>query len=354
MVLSRYIITSKDGKLAVKTTTFEKYGQNGYNCYRIPCIVCSEKGTLIACCEARHGNDWGVTDITLRRKRVGDDTWSERITVADSRGRHVMNNPVMIADGDILHMIYCENYRRVFYTKSLDDGITWESAREITDVPEKLLGEYNWILVATGPGHGLKMSNGRLILPLWLAKNMGDTNKHFPTVIVSMFSDDRGESWKCGEIVYSTENFVNPNESTIAELSSGRLMINCRHNTNNDMRAVLYSDNMGQSWYGLHFDENLPDPICQGSLAQSDDGILFINCNAKNSEGRINTTVRHSSDDGKSWDKAFVVAKKGGYSDVCYCKNEKTVAALFEGGRNTDGDMWSFDLVVTEFSWDEV
>ena len=117
---------------------------------------------------------------------------------------------------------------------------------------------------------------------------------------------------------------------------------------------MLISENGSSGWSDVYFDENLPDPICQGSLAQTDDGILFINCAATMAEGRVHTTVRHSSDDGKTWDKSFEVAKSGGYSDVCYDPVSKTVCAFAESGRARENDAFSFDLVATEFSWDEV
>ena len=71
-------------------------------------------------------------------------------------------------------------------------------------------------------------------------------------------------------------------------------------------------------------------------------------------EGRVHTTVRHSSDDGKTWDKAFEVAPRGGYSDVCYDPASKTVCAFAESGRADEKNTFSFDLVATEFTWDEV
>ena len=338
----------------MKITTVEKYGENGYKLYRIPCIVCTGKGTLLTCYEARHGSDWGVLDVILRRKSVGADEWSERICVADSLGRSTMNNPVLFTDGDTIHMLHCKNYRYLYYTKSTDDGLTWTKAREITDVPEALLDKYNWTVCAVGPGHGLTTSGGRLIAPMWFARNTNDINTHGPNAITTIYSDDHGETWHCGEIIYSTEEFVNPNESTLAELSDGRIMMNCRHVTKNNMRAVLISEDGRGGWSDVYFDENLPDPICQGSLAQADDGILFTNCAATMAEGRTHTTVRHSSDDGKTWDKAYEVARYGGYSDVCYDPVSKTVCAFAESGRVRENDAFSFDLVVTEFSWDEV
>ena len=47
-----------------------------YALYRIPGIVVTQKGTVLAFCEARKGtaNDWGIIDIMLRRSEDGGRT----------------------------------------------------------------------------------------------------------------------------------------------------------------------------------------------------------------------------------------------------------------------------------------
>lgn len=339
----------------MRITKVEEYGKKGYSLYRIPGVVCTEKGTALAYCEARHGTDWGVTDITLRRKEVCSESWSERIMIADSKGRCVMNNPVAFVDGDTVRMIFCRNYRELYYTESHDDGKTWEKARDITFVPEKLLDSYNWTVVAAGPGHGLVTSKGRLIATLWLASNKHDINAHWPSVVTTVYSDDHGKTWECGEIVRGIPDvFVNPSESSLAELSDGSIMMNCRHATGNDMRAVFYSPDGLGCWSDVTFDPTLPDPACMGSLAQCDRGILFTNCSAPSSKGRVHTTVKLSTDDGKSWSFLVEIAEKGGYSDVYYNKVTKEICVFAESGRNNEGDTFSFDLEFTEFTFDEI
>src|SRR5687768_10828266 len=56
-------------------------GEDGYKLYRIPGIVVTAKGTVLAYCEARKesGADWGAIDLTLRRSTDGGRTWSPRI-----------------------------------------------------------------------------------------------------------------------------------------------------------------------------------------------------------------------------------------------------------------------------------
>ncbi|MCX6903026.1 MAG: sialidase family protein [Verrucomicrobia bacterium] len=118
-------------------------GQEGYALYRIPGLVVTAKGTVLAYCEARRkGGDWDMIDIMLRRSTDGGKTWSDRRSMADVPGPKTKNplvlgtklanpadvtynNPVAIADGNgAVHFLFCLEYMRCFYTRSDDDGMT--------------------------------------------------------------------------------------------------------------------------------------------------------------------------------------------------------------------------------------
>lgn len=59
-----------------KTDIF-KAGENDFALYRIPGIVVTTKGTVLAYCEARRNSssDWGEIEIYLRRSSDGGKTW---------------------------------------------------------------------------------------------------------------------------------------------------------------------------------------------------------------------------------------------------------------------------------------
>ena len=67
-----------------------------------------------------------------------------------------------------MHVLYCHDYARVFYLRSDDDGATFSPVVEITSVFEAFRRDYPWRVVATGPGHGTQLRNGRLVVPVWL------------------------------------------------------------------------------------------------------------------------------------------------------------------------------------------
>ncbi len=54
-------------------------GQDGYHTYRIPSLVVTKKGTLLAFCEGRKrgGGDAGDIDLLLKRSCDAGKTWSK-------------------------------------------------------------------------------------------------------------------------------------------------------------------------------------------------------------------------------------------------------------------------------------
>ena len=109
----------------LNTALIERAGENGYPFYRIPGIVATEKGTLLTCYEARHGGDWAVIDLYVRRSTDGGHTWEARQMVLSGQKKNTTNNPVMIVDGARVHLLCLENYKRLFHRVSEDDGLTW-------------------------------------------------------------------------------------------------------------------------------------------------------------------------------------------------------------------------------------
>jgi sialidase-1 len=109
-------------------------GSDDYELYRIPGIVVTARGTILAYCEARKSakGDWGPIDIMLRRSTDGGNTWSTRQKISGVPGPKTKNpvalaqnlagtddvtynNPVAFADrGGPVHFLYCLEYMRCF------------------------------------------------------------------------------------------------------------------------------------------------------------------------------------------------------------------------------------------------
>jgi sialidase-1 len=341
-----------------KTDLFES-GKGGYALYRIPGIVVTPKGTVLAYCEARKTSrgDWGTIDIFLRRSTDGGKSWEpgHRIVTppTDARknpvalkqklakeGEITVNNPVAIVDRKTgaVHFLYCVEYGRCFYMQSRDEGKTFSEPVEITPAFEAFRKDYDWKVLATGPGHGIQMRNGRLVVPVWLSTGTGG-HAHRPSAVSVIVSDNHGKTWKRGEIVCAHPEPINPSETVVAELADGRVMLNIRHEGKQRRRAVSLSRDGATGWSKLRYDPALPEPVCMGSLIRltmrpgSDrNRLLFANPHNPVDRERKNLTVILSYDEGETWPVARSLEQgASGYSDLA-AGPDGTIYCFYERG----------------------
>ena len=341
--------------------------RDGYKMYRIPGIVVTRQGTVLVYGEARRhsGSDWDSIDIVLRRSTDGGRSFSPQRVVARAPGEiHrsavalerkqarpgdiTYNNPVAIPDRNgAVHFLFCVEYERVFYMRSQDDGETFTTPVEITAAFDAFRPEYAWRVVATGPGHGIQLTNGRLLVPVWLALGTAG-NGHHPSVNATVYSDDHGKTWHRGEIaIPSTPRFPDPNETTAAQLADGRVMLNVRTEAKENRRTVVLSPDGATHWSAPRLQSDLPDPICFGSLVRLSTGktggrnrLLFSNPeNLTRADGREsvskdrrNLTIHLSYDEGETWPvKRVLEPGSSGYSDLAVLP-DGTILCLYETG----------------------
>ena len=344
-------------------------GDLDYKLFHIPGILVTEKGSVLAWCEARQdGGDWDNIDILLRRSTDEGKTWSEPVNIVNIPGPNkknpafpnnghfdpddiTINNPVLIADKDgTVHMLVCLEYMRCFYQKSTDDGLTFSKPVEITPTFDSFKKNYPWRVIATGPNHGIQLENGRLVVPVWLSSADG-VNAHRPSVTSTIYSDDGGKTWLAGEIaVPNSKNFVNPNETTSVQLSDGSVMLNVRSESPTHRRITVTSPDGATDWSEPKFDNALLEPICMGSLIRYDhegkSAILFSNPdNLSRSDGkekpggnrdRKNLTIQLSIDDAKTWPvKRVLESSPSMYSDLAVTKSG-TILCFYGRGPKAD------------------
>ncbi len=332
---------------------------HGFALYRIPGIVVTSKGTVLVYCEARKhtGGDWGEIEIHLRRSTDGGRTFSPAqqlahrgprlprnpVALAKKAGRpddQTVNNPVAISDRKTgaIHFLYCVEYMRCFYLRSDDDGVTWTKPVEITATFDQFRPEYDWKVIATGPGHGIQLRNGRLVVPVWLSTSK--TSPHGPAVASTIYSDDHGRSWQRGDIAVP-ERFV-PSETAAVELSDGRVMLNVRNRSATNRRLVLFSHDGATGWSAPQFDEAVTEPVCMAGLVRwppadatptASSRILFSNP-ASGTRDRKNLTVRLSEDDGRTWTASKPLEPgPSAYSDLAVLP-DGTILCFYERGRH--------------------
>lgn len=286
--------------------------------YRIPGLVLTGKGTLLGYYECRRSfSDWADIDIKVIRSTDNGESFSVALVI-ESEG-NTLNNPVMIIDGDIIHFLFCKNYRQLFYCKSIDDGLTFSAPSEITK-PFENCGFYYSVL-AIGPGHAV-VHNGNIIIPIWFAENPQDPNAHHPSFMGTIYSNN-GIDWQIGEII--GKNYLKEaSESALAVTNDNKLLISIRSEEVLN-RAFAISDTGYSGWENLHYADNMPDPICQGSMFHCGGKIYHINCASK--QAREDLTIKISDDNFETYQSIYV-DKLGGYSDIAVCGN--TIYVLYE------------------------
>ena len=323
-----------------------KAGDSGYACFRIPAIVKTGKGILLAFAEARKNgcSDTGDIDLVLRRSSDEGKTWGTLQIVWDD-GENVAGNPAPVVDHETgtLFLLCTWNLgndresriidqtskdtRRIFVMQSGDDGSTWSKAKEITSTVK--LPSWTWY--ATGPVHGIQLKNkpykGRLIIPCDHIE--AGTKKYFSHVI---YSDDHGATWNLG----GTTPQDQVNECTVVELPDGRLMLNMRnYDRKQKNRKVSISGDGGGIWTDLKDDPKLIEPICQASLLDLTikgrrKALGFLN--PSDSLSRRNLELKISTDEGQNWRVLSTVhAGPSAYSDLVQV-NKLELGCLYEAG----------------------
>lgn len=319
-------------------------GMDGYHTFRIPSLIVTQKGTVLAFCEGRKGarSDTGNIDIVLKRSFDGGRLWQPMEVIWDD-GDNVCGNPCPVIDRDtgtiwllLTHNLghdhereimdgTSEGTRTVRVTKSDDDGVTWSKPVEITGTTKKP----DWTWYATGPGVGIQLAGGRLIIPCDFAvKGTKDYGSHI------IYSDDHGKTWKLGGSVQPKCN-----ECQVVELTDGSLLLNMRSYHGLNCRAVAKSFDGGLTWSGVTHDRTLVEPVCQASLIRYGDSFLFSNPAGTT---RVNMTVRMSRDNCGSWTLSRTLYPGPSAYSCLSVLDDGTIACLYERGENHPYEMITF------------
>ena len=333
-------------------------GKDGYPSIRIPSVVVTKSGAVLAFAEAREKHaDQASNKIILKRSTDGGATWGAVQLIHDD-GANSLNNPTaLVAESGRVFLMYQripahlkeasketatgfegENVYRTFLVTSDDDGTTWTKPLDITHGTKHATGATT---VASGPGIGIQLTRGahkgRLIMPFnegpfWKWNNY------------AAFSDDGGATWRCGENAPGASvpdaklgERSQINEVQMVELSDGGVRLNSRQFAGARVRKTAVSKDGGETWSQVGDVPALRDPSCMASIFRHsfDDGagkgrVLY---SGPDSTKRENGTIHLSLDDGATWPVQRVLFPGSfGYS-VLTRLHDGTVGCLFE----TDG-----------------
>ncbi len=321
--------------------------------YRIPGIITTDKGTLIAVYDIRykHSGDLPANiDVGMSRSTDGGRSWEPMKIIMDM-GAPQENNGV--GDPSILFdpvnkkiwvsALWSKGNRSIAGSKpglspdetgqfvlvsSSDDGLSWTKPYSITPQVKNPA----WKLFFPGPGNGIVMQNGTLVFPAqyWDADHMPHSTL--------VYSEDGGTNWKSG--IGAKRNTT---ESQLVETTPGILMLNMPDNRGS-YRSVATTANMGQTWVEHPTSyQALIDPVCMASLIKADvnangrkQGVLFFS-NVASQTARVDMTIKASLDLGETWPATLQLLiderRSFGYSALTKI-DDNTIGLLYEGSRD--------------------
>ncbi|WP_217207815.1 sialidase family protein [Streptomyces sp. AC550_RSS872] len=329
----------------------------GYACFRIPAIVQTKAGTLLAFAEGRVLNcgDAADIDLVLKRSTDGGRTWGPLQVVNEGNG-DTHGNPAPLVDHETGRVLLAETYntgrtdsgpcsvpcdRTPHLQYSDDDGRTWSAPRDLS--ADILPADWNsWY--ATGPVHGIQLTRGRHAGRLVFGVNSEtwDGSRVTANHAALIVSDDGGDHWRIGAtdswpIAEADGTFrQKPSEVTLAERTDGTILISGREQDGTDLghRSQTYSLDGGTTFTGPF--RNVPDlytPQVQGATLRLGKRLLL---SAPGDPDRRRTMmIRSSWNGGTTWDSVdrgkVVTTDWSGYSDMVGI-DASTVGLLYEGG----------------------
>ncbi|HEY0451988.1 exo-alpha-sialidase [Actinophytocola sp.] len=340
---------------------FKAAQERGYSCFRIPAIVRTAAGTLLAFAEGRVDNcgDTGDIDVVLKRSTDGGRTWSPLRLVNHGNG-DTHGNPVPIVDRSTGRIFLFTTYnagraddkpcaRTPHLQYSDDDGATWSAPADLS--AQVTLPRWDW-WVATGPVHGIQLTRGphagRLVFGI--CGEVSDGTHAVANEAALVYSDDHGETWQVGAL--DTIDFPpggtftqKPQEITVTELADGSVYAGAREQGGTDVgnRSYAVSRDGGTSfstpWTAI---PDLVTPTVQGAVLRLErpgpDRILFSS--PSDTDRRRWMMIRSSYDGGRGWESAEqgtrITTDWSGYSDLVQISDPRArsteIGLLYEGG----------------------
>ncbi|VOW77478.1 neuraminidase [Streptococcus pneumoniae] len=296
-------------KISEKEDVFEggmnnKPNKDGIKSYRIPALLKTDKGTLIAGADERrlHSSDWGDIGMVIRRSEDNGKTWGDRVTITNLRDNPKASDPSIGSPVNIdMVLVQDPETKRIFSIYDMfpeGKGIFGMSSQK-EEAYKKIDGKTYQILYREGEkGAYTIRENGTVYTPDGKAtdyrvvvdpvkpaySDKGDlykgdqllgniyftTNKTSPFRIAKdsylwmSYSDDDGKTWSAPQditpmVKADWMKFLGVGPGTGIVLRNGphkgRILIpvyttnNVSHLDGSQSSRVIYSDDHGKTWH---------------------------------------------------------------------------------------------------------
>mmetsp|Transcript_6029 Transcript_6029/g.13736 ORF Transcript_6029/g.13736 Transcript_6029/m.13736 type:complete len:372 (-) Transcript_6029:196-1311(-) len=335
---------------SIQQTDVFSQGMGGYACHRVPSIVQTAGGALLAFVESRRPDcgDQAPKDINMRRSFDQGKTWDamKLIVGTSSVNNATFRNPYAVVvqatteEASFVLLSFVNSTLSEpwvnFQVRSFDAGTTWSE-------PEKVdMGKWEGILL--GPGAGIQLQHPPYAGRLVTCGATGYQAGHAMNAVV-FYSDDQGRSYNA-----STDSFPHLEECQIAELANGSVVINLRsgHLDPCDCRAASISHDGGQTWSSPAWQPELVEPTCSAGMIEYEDSLYFSNPASQHQ--RVNMTVRRSEDGGGSWNSSVLVWPGPSAYSVLVGLEGQAVGLLYERGMSSPYEHVTFAAIPSSLS----
>ncbi|XP_061104798.1 sialidase-3.1 isoform X2 [Conger conger] len=331
-----------------KTTVFKQEQTRGVT-YRIPALIyLREAQTYLAFAEKRATPRDSDAKIIVMRKGT------------------LLSGSIQSNTTEHHQVITGKNAARLCYISSKDNGLTWSKTKDLTDsvISKKVR---NWATFAVGPGHGIQMESGRLVVPAYVYYiHCECACIPLPCSVkphsLSFYSDDRGETWHVGHIIQRMSC-----ECEMAEIidRDGRSHLYCNSRNTSGHRVEALSETSGNTFDKPCLAPKLVEQCsggCQGSVigfpvpeslseeqagANKDDmnlpyssdtqtWLLYSHPTNKRKRSDLGVYLNRSPLHTLGWEKPWIIHHgPSGYSDLAYCEGEQ-FACLMECGKESE------------------
>lgn len=323
-------------KVLEKVTIFEGGKDFDSKSFRIPFLTMTKKGTIIAGSDIRYvdSSDFNNIDIGIARSEDGGKTWIDKQII-------MKNNAVMEhsrkMDGCILvdnntgrifvfalstdiqyHFDTTTNEKQnLVYVYSDDDGKTWSD-----EIQLKNLYDDDCIVFFQGPGNGIQLTDGTLVIPVqrWVE----NTQKHrsFASII---YSKDAGETW------HRAESFIDvyTSESAIVEYKENEILISCRSPLTN-ARGFYKTKDLGKTWEKFDCHNSILEfggcqsPLYKFKAPNEKEYALYAGVQQTHSLWERKKLTLFVSEDYINWNKVSEIVHSFNYGYSCITYNENT------------------------------